>query len=204
MASTKLPITSALLFGPKSRRFGFPKAFLPWGQGSLASHLLQEAHKGFQEVLAVAKEPKWIPPDAQGKATLILDRWPLWGPLVGLASALPLARYEAVYLTACLRPHLGWELAKGMWTVFQREGPFDAVVPYLGGQWKPLNALWHRTSLPTLQPDKWASLDQLLEEGGLHIRRVSSSEMEKWDPGFTSQQDLESLQDWAALMAPQV
>ena len=196
MSHSKLPISAAVLFGPRSRSFGFPKAFLTWGSGSLAAHLVQRAQQQFREVVAVAKEVDWIPRDVHGSVPLFLDHWSENGPQAGLATAIPLVCFNPVFLVSCHQPLFRAEVVRGLWKIWESEGPADVIAPWVGGKWFPFCALWSKTALPFLGPGKWRGLEEALEKGDLKVRRVLEKEVRSWDPGLVSFRELNGIQDW--------
>ena len=203
MPVTKLPITAALCFGPRSRQFGMPKAFLPWGSGSLAAQLIRQAQQHFREVVAVSKDVDWIPRDAQGTVPLYLDRWQEGGVLAGLATVLPLALHDPVLLLSCHQPVFREEVFRGLWRLWKRGEPVDVLVPFVKGRYFPFRSLWSKSALRALKPGAATSLEEVLEKGGLRVKRVGAASINQWDPGLGSLRELESLQDWIEIGAPQ-
>jgi molybdopterin-guanine dinucleotide biosynthesis protein A len=203
MPIAKLPITAALLFGPRSRPFGVPKAFLPWGTGSLAAQIIRQSHRCFQEVVAVSKEVDWIPRDAQGTVPLYLDRWPELGPQAGLATVLPLALHDPVLLLSCHQPVFREEVFRGLWRLWKRSEKLDVLVPFVKGRYLPFRSLWSKSALRALKPGAATSLEEVLEKGGLRVKHVGAAAIHQWDPGLGSLRELESLQDWMEIGAPQ-
>jgi len=79
----KLPITTPFLLGGESKRFGSPKAFLPWNGKSLAAHLAQTAGPLASESLVCWQSETQVPPDAKPFAKFVPDESGFPGPWRG-------------------------------------------------------------------------------------------------------------------------
>jgi molybdopterin-guanine dinucleotide biosynthesis protein A len=202
MSGTKLPVTAALLFGPRSRSFGVPKAFLPWGSGSLALQMIHKAQKHFQEVVAVSKEVDWIPRDVQGVVPLYLDRWAEAGPQAGLATVLPLAGNDPVFLMSCTQPVFRERFVAGLWEDWKKNTSLDALVPFVNGRFFPFRSFWSKSAGRFLRPGEWHTLEEVLEKSGMKLKKVEEPLLLKWDPRLESLRELESLQDWMEIGVP--
>lgn len=203
MPLSKLPVTAALLFGPRSHSFGVPKAFLPWGRHSLASHLVEEARAQFREVVAVAKDVAWIPRDVHGTVPLYLDRWAAPGPLAGLATVLPLAAHDTVFLMSCHQPILLREYIRGLWRDWEKGTPVDVLAPHFGGRWRPFRGLWKSSLKDAVVQGGFGSLEGLLDSGIARTRGLEEKTVRAWDPTLATFRELESPQDWIEIGAPQ-
>lgn len=203
MPLSKLPVTAALMFGPRSHSFGVPKAFLPWGAHSLASHLIEEARSQFREVVAVAKDVSWIPRDVHGTVPLYLDHWTTPGPLAGLATVLPLASNDTVFLMSCHQPILLREYVRGLWRDWERGAPTEVLVPRLADRWRPFRGLWGRSLKEAVVQGGFGSLESVLDSGMVRVRSVEEKSIRSWDPGLSSFRELDTPQDWIEIGAPQ-
>lgn len=184
--------------GGHSRRFGSPKAFLPFEGKSLAAHLLGRASAFSRDVFCVARHPEQIPPDARGDFPLVTDQWKEEGPLSGLHAALLNADQDCLFLTAVDMPFLKREVVEGLVRIWEREGRPDAVVPRIEGRWEPLCAVWGKTALRSLEPGKWNNFQRFLSDGGLKVREILPSELREWDKEGKCLGNFNTVQEWGS------
>ena len=201
--SQLLPVSVAVLMGGESKRFGSPKAFLPYNGTSLAAHVLGQAALYSQEVFAVSRNPEQVPPDARKAYPVVMDIWKDEGPLSGLHAALSHSSQGALYLSGVDMPFLKGQVLAGFWNWFKAEERPDVVVPRIGGRWEPLCALWDRKVLSALQPGRWDSFQRFLDNGGLNIHEVSEKELNELDPSLDCLRNFNTLDEWKEGVPPQ-
>ena len=191
-----LPVSVAVLMGGESKRFGRPKAFLPYQGSSLAAGLLKKAELHSKDVFAVSRNINQVPPDARQEFPVAMDHWKERGPLSGLHAALLESNHPALFLTAVDMPYLNGKVISGFWKIFEEEGHPDVVAPRIDGYWEPLCALWNREVLKKLKSGKWGSFQKFLNEGKLNVRRVTVRELKKLDPSLKCVRNFNTPEDW--------
>jgi molybdopterin-guanine dinucleotide biosynthesis protein A len=170
----------------------------------MAAHLIRDAKHLFREVFAVAKEVEWIPRDVQGEVPFYLDRWAEKTPVAGLATALPLARFEPVFLLSCHQPILHESVIRGLWEQWSALEKPEIISPWIHGRWRPFRSLWPKEVQKLLVPGKLQSLEELLETPGVAVHKVTLPCFKSWDPSLASLRELENLQDWMEIGGTQI
>jgi len=134
----KLEITGVVLAGGESRRMGKNKALLEIEGRSLIERSLDVLNKVCREVLISSKDSEIY--DGLG-CPVILDRIKDKGPLGGLYSVLPAAKYDYVFIAACDMPFLNEEVIRFLYREIEN---YDAVVPQALEVLHPLHAYYHK------------------------------------------------------------
>lgn len=196
-----LPVSVAVLMGGQSRRFGSPKAFLPYKGSSLAAHVLRQAARWSPDVFAVGRQEDQVPPDARKEFRVVTDFLRKEGPLSGLHAALSNCAKPALFLRGVDMPLLNGTLLKWFVNGFKESGHPDAVVPQVQGRWEPLCALWNRNLASRLAEGRWHSFQALLNSRKLRILSVSEEELRAVDPRLDCLRNFNSAHDWKQFLA---
>lgn len=131
--------TAVVLAGGKSRRMGRDKSLLHMGGKPLIAHIVDQLRPHFAELLVSASDPARY---AFLDLPIVPDRVPDQGPLMGIASALAVARHDRVFVTACDIPELDVDL---MASLLRRARGRDGAVPRSpGGLFEPLFAVYRK------------------------------------------------------------
>lgn len=152
----RLAASAAILIGGRSRRFLSDKAFMPFGETSVAISLCERLSPLFAEVFFVADRTNKLPGH---ESATIADILPGLGPLGGLQTALHHAENEYCFVCACDLPFLDTRLPELLW---ERRGSADVIVPQAMGRAHPVAALYHRRCR--------AAVDSALAEGRYSMR----------------------------------
>jgi len=143
--------SGAVLAGGRGRRFGRPKADLPWGEGTLGDNAAAVLGGLFDEVLVVGGQAR--------HARRVEDVHPRRGPLGGLYAALLAAGNPYVFVTGCDLPFLNATLIRRL---CEEADGFEVVVPESSpGYLEPLHAVYARSCLPLIA--------RQLEQGELRL-----------------------------------
>lgn len=134
----KLEITGVVLAGGESRRMGRNKALLEIEGRSLLERSLDVLNRVFREVIISSRDSEIY---AGLSFPVIEDRVKGRGPLGGLYSVLPAAKYDYVFLAACDMPFLNEEVIRYL---YRKVEDYDAVVPQVLDTLHPLHAYYHK------------------------------------------------------------
>ena len=166
--------------GGESRRMGTDKALLPFLGQPLILRLLSRLAGLASEVLVTSNEPESY---RFLGLTPIPDRFPGWGALGGLYTALSAAKYPYVAVVACDMPFASPEIF-AIELVLLQETEADAVIPRSGAGVEPFHAVYRReTCLPYIQSALEAGkrrVDAWFSEAS--IRYLEREEMLAYDP----------------------
>lgn len=198
------PTTCIILAGGQSRRMGQDKRRLRlWGRDgpTMLEHVLAMLTPLCHERIVVLHDAESWPGLA---ATLIADRQPGGGPLVGLVSGLEAMRSEQALVVAADMPSLQPALLE---LLLNYAFTGDALVPLrttpTGDQPEPLLAIYRRTCLPMalacLERQQLA-LQQLLAQINTHY--LHPSQWHTADPDARSFVNLNQLRDLSKLGLP--
>lgn len=149
--------TALVLAGGSSRRMGRDKCLLPHGGVPLIQHVTERIAPLFSEVVVSAADVAAYP--FLGRR-VVADRVPGEGPLMGLASAMPVIDTPWCFAIATDMPDPPVELIRRM--AGKRAGCPVVIPQEEGGRLQPLFAFYHR--------DVLASLDAYLAEGKRSMR----------------------------------
>ncbi len=170
------------------------KAFVDVGGTSMIQRVLAALDECCSELLIVAKDP---PAFAHLPARVIPDRFPLRAPLVGVCSGLREASNPWAFVAACDMPYISPNAVR---LLADLAAGFDAAVPWTGGRWHPLHAVYATRTLPVFEARLadgemrlWAAL------AALRVRRVTAGELEAADPGLGTLHNVNTAQQWRNL-----
>jgi molybdopterin-guanine dinucleotide biosynthesis protein A len=179
-----------VLCGGMSRRMGSDKCRIALGHTTLLGHVLRTSFAAVDTVHVVGN---WrqrledvVPEDFQERVVFAQDAKPDCGPLegmrVGLAS-LPRVT-EFAFVCGCDAPLLSARFISGL---LRAADGFDAAVPFIDDQWRPLPAVYARSVLPRINEQlvkNERSLWRLVER--LNVRQMSRDELDPIEPGLQS------------------
>jgi|GEM_PF-2970220 molybdopterin-guanine dinucleotide biosynthesis protein A len=200
MRHRKLPISAILLFEGRSPSFGVPEGYLPWRGRSLAWHLIFEARTVFEEVSGVTGEIEWVPREVWNEIPIYQTPSTRGGSLESLVHGAQRARREVIFPMSCRWPFLHSGYLWSLWSSWNREVGYEAVVPFFKGRWWPFRALWARRAVLRGRRGGFASLEEFLDRGGVRSLRLSEERVTSWDGGFGSFREIETLSDWLDLV----
>ncbi len=174
-------MTSIVLAGGKSLRFGREKALEEIGGQSLIKMVIERLSPLGNEIIVVTSSSDQLP-DLEVKR--VIDSYPARGTLVGLYSGLKEAASFHSLVVGCDMPFLNITLLR---YITELSPGFDVVIPRVGEEVEPLHAVYSKNCLAPIQAQ--------LSEGKLRItellpavrvRYVEDKEIEKFDPQHLS------------------
>lgn len=172
---------------------GRDKAMLPFGNLPLLAWIVNRVAAVCQPVIVVARDTNAY---RDCGATVVADRWPGEGPLVGLHAGLEATETDYAVAIACDLPFVEPSLLTELIT---RSPGWSAVVPEALGNIHPLCAVYHgsvgRTAEDILRRGG-GSLRQLLAEPGLRVRLIPEEDLRGWDPHLRSFMNVNTPEDY--------
>ncbi len=179
MSAGKRQLTGIVLAGGLSSRMGRDKASLPWADSDLLHTVLDRLAPVCSELIVVTNAARTI---LRPGVRQVADFYPQCGPLAGMHAGLLAARSGYSFFVACDMPFLSTAAVAFMADATE---DYDAVVPFVGGYFHPLHAIYHRNCLP------W--IEAMLEAGDyqvfnfypkIRLRRITAAELRRFDPGL--------------------
>lgn len=167
----------AILAGGLSRRMGTNKSLVMLAGKPIVQHVIDRLGQLGRPMLLISNAP---PLYERFELPIFTDVYPQRGSLGGLYSALYYSPYPYTLCVACDMPFLNAALLRHLLGL--RAG-YDGVVPYVGGHYESLHAVYHRRCLQVLEErlaHDQLRLSDLYEP--LNFRRVSEHEVSRFDP----------------------
>lgn len=191
-----LPVTGVVLAGGASRRMGRNKAFLELDGRPLIAHVLDRLSEVCAETLIVAND---IPLYTGLGFRVVPDVFPGVGVLGGLHAGLQAARHDLILAVGCDMPFLNPVLLRAF--VAWAEG-YDVVALRHEEQVETLHAAYRRTCLPAMESAIRAGHQRIISFfPDVRVRYVTPEEAETLDPGLRSFRNVNTPQEWEALLA---
>lgn len=181
-----------ILAGGRSSRMGRPKAWLPFEEVPLLTHLLRRLESHFDELIVVAAPGMELPPSG---AARLEDEWPGEGPLGGMVTGLSACRAPVAFVASCDLPLLDAEVASRMCDLLEPD--FEAVTPLIEGRYHPLHAAY-RTA-PAAREGRELMVAGVRRPVALYPRlrtRELSDDYSRLDPRLRSLRNMNSPSDY--------
>lgn len=191
-------VTGIVLAGGRSQRMGRDKAALPFGNLPLVAWIVARVGAVCHPVMVVAKDATAY---RECGVTVVADRWPGEGPLVGLYTGLSAIATEYAVAVACDLPFVEPAVLTGL---IGLSSGWSAVVPEALGNVHPLCAVYHRSvaqQAEDLLRRGGGSLRRLLSQPTLRVRMVSEGELRAWDPTCHSFTNLNTPEEYEKALA---
>ncbi|HET6478093.1 MAG TPA: molybdenum cofactor guanylyltransferase [Dehalococcoidales bacterium] len=180
-----MEISSIVLAGGKSSRFGHDKVFKTVGDQNLLDLVINRVSLLSQEtILVTAGRDALVQSDKHHGLRTVTDVYPGKGPLGGVYTGLLTSKSCFNLVVASDMPFLNTALLRHM---IQVSAGFDLVVPRIGGLVEPLHAIYARTCLEPmahLLRRNELSIHQLFPM--VSTRYVEADEIEQFDPEHLS------------------
>lgn len=201
-----------VLCGGQSRRMGYPKADLPFGDQTLLSRTVDVVASQCHPVVVVAAVGQALPVLPEG-VLVARDRRDSRGPLEGIAAGMARLKdaaerertsgagplVQAAFVTACDVP-----LLLAAWIRFmidQMHGEYDVAVPRCERFYHPLSAVYRMRVLPVIQSllaEEWLRAAHLFDHVPTH--EVSMDVLRQVDPDLVSLQNINTPQQYLAML----
>lgn len=148
-------MTAIILVGGKSRRMGFNKAFLKYGNTTFIEHQIKRLSKIFNEIILSTNDAGIY---AHLNLPIVSDVIPEKGPLSGICAGLVRATSSHAFVIACDMPFIQ---EKVIMYLKEQIDSYDVVVPKTSRGLEPLHAFYSKNCI---QP-----MYRCLNEGRLRI-----------------------------------
>ncbi len=152
----RFQMTGAILAGGLSRRMGFNKAFIKIDGSTIIERSVKLFREGFDDFFIVATD---ILLYDHLEARVVSDIIKCAGSLGGIYTAVFHSKEDSVFVAACDMPSLDLKSVKR--TAEVPLGGYDAIVPFIGGRYHPMHAVYSRKCLKPVKA--------MIEEGNLRV-----------------------------------
>jgi molybdopterin-guanine dinucleotide biosynthesis protein A len=150
-ASPCSSIDVAILAGGQSKRLGFEKTMLPFGESTLLETVVEEIRNKIAPCteIMIIKRPEVKIPEIKDKGVkFVNDALEKDGALIGILTALLYSKTDYCFIFACDMPFLNGSLISKMLNINRkRKRNYDALVPYSRRGIEPLHAIYSRRCL---------------------------------------------------------
>ena len=134
--STKIPISSFILIGGQSKRFGYPKWQSKIGETTLLNHIYNKCSL-FNDISIVGKErPKGF------NKPFIKDELDFQAPINGIFSALKKTSSDWNFVISIDLPLITSDIIRLIWMSGDKHK--DAIIPRLEGYSQPICSFYHK------------------------------------------------------------
>ncbi len=190
-------ISSVILAGGKSKRFGKNKAFLKIGGKILIDQIVEKTGRLSNEIIIVTNilkkfyylHKKFDYLNVKLTKDIIESK----GSLGGIYTGLYIAKNKSILVVACDMPFLNIPLIKHIISYSQ---DYDVIIPKINNFFEPLHAIYSKKCLKPIK--------KLIDENNLKIidffkdvdvKFIDKNEIEKFDPDFLSIFNINTLED---------
>lgn len=154
-----------ILCGGLSRRMGFDKTFLPFGDSSLLQYQIKRFSPYFEKIYLSVPSQENRPVDYQAICgrEAIEDLVPNCGPIGGLCSCLKKISEDVIFFTSIDAPFTDPSLAKDLCEILLSDREADAcAIQDPEGRVQPLFTAYSKRVLP--------ALEEMMQEGNFRLR----------------------------------
>lgn len=186
----KPELTGIVLAGGKSTRMGRDKASLPWGSTDLLNTVLSLMTPVCGRLIVVSNAPRHI---LAAETAVVGDNFAGCGPLAGIEAGLTASTTDYNFVAACDMPYLSGAAAAYLAAA---AAGFDAAVPYIGGHYHPLHAVYRRSCLAVVRAALAVGQYRVSDfYGAIRLRRVAAAELAAFEPSLAMLRNLNSPAD---------
>jgi molybdopterin-guanine dinucleotide biosynthesis protein A len=132
--------------GLNTRMNGRNKAFLTIGGRTILDMLLESLQSTFPEIMLVTRQPDLY---SGYPVRVVEDIYTDRSSLTGIHAGLVRAKAEYGFMVPCDTPFLQFSLIRLM--LAELEPTLDAVVPFYGGHYQPLCAIYSKRCIPVIE-----------------------------------------------------
>jgi molybdenum cofactor guanylyltransferase len=178
-------VTTIILCGGKERRFGGKSKANALVDGKrIIDRIIERVQPVSKQIMVVTSAEKTnIPVD--GKAQVVIDKYPAMGPLGGIYTGLVAAENPISIVIGCDMPFINNRLLKHMVDIADN---YDAVIPRLGKEMvEALHSVYRKTCIPVMQADLESgklSIYKVIDK--LNVRYMQRDEYQSIDPRMLS------------------
>jgi molybdopterin-guanine dinucleotide biosynthesis protein A len=165
-------ISSSIIAGGKSSRFGQDKTLYPFQGKPLIEHVVDIMGEIFEEVCIISSDSAKF---EYLNLPIYADIIPDLGPIGGIYTALMHLKGERTFIVPCDMPYLNADLIRYMASLTVQ---YDVVVPFVNGFFEALHAIY---SINCLKP-----VERMIQNGRrqvigffdeVHLRKITEEEI---------------------------
>ncbi len=173
-------VNAIVLCGGRSSRMGVDKALIKAGGRTLLERQVEALSGRFRKVILATNSPGKY--RLSGRVETVADGVPGLGPIGGLAAALESSDARYNFAVACDMPFVNPDLAAYLAGSVKKG--WQAVVPFYGGEYQPLCAVYSKDCLPEIKEALARNRLKLVRLfSRLKVRKVPLRELAKFgDP----------------------
>jgi len=170
-------MTSIVLAGGKSLRFGKDKALEEIGGRSLIERVIERLSLLGNEIIVVTSSSDQLP-DLRVKR--VIDSYPGRGNLVGLYSGLKAVSSSHALVVGCDMPFLNVALLRHLIAL---STGFDVVIPRIGDEVEPLHAVYSKNCLAPIEATLGEGKRRIVDFfPAVKVRYIERADIDKFDP----------------------
>ncbi|MCK4964769.1 MAG: molybdenum cofactor guanylyltransferase [Dehalococcoidia bacterium] len=174
-------MTSIVLAGGESLRFGREKALEEMGGRSLIERVIERLSLLGNEIIVVTSSSNQLP-DLGVK--MVIDSYQGKGNLVGIYSGLKDAASSHALVVGCDMPFLNVALLRHLTTL---SPGFDVVIPKVADELEPLHAVYSKNCLAPIEATLGEGKRRIVDFfPTVRVRYVEKAEIERFDPQHLS------------------
>lgn len=183
--------TAMILAGGKSSRIGINKGLIKLdGRLTIIDRIIGNLENRFDEILIVTNDRSMY---ERFQAIVVEDLVENKGPLGGILSGLSASSNDLNFVVGCDMPFINSGLVD--YLVGKPRG-YDVVIPEINGKLESLFARYSRRILPVISSQlQKGELQVLSILKSLQVLRITSNEIEKFDPNHLSFFNINAPQD---------
>ena len=192
--------SAIILCGGESRRMGYPKALLPFGQRTMLEHMVNLLEPLVEQVVVVASPGQELP-QLPPEVVVARDKVAYQGPLSGMLCGFGMLEIstELCFVTAVDTPLLDPQLVA---YEFEMMNENDVLMPWDGTHYYPLTACYRVWPVMT-------KIEELLGQGRhrplflfqeMKSRAIGLDEIQAIDPEIQSLRNINTLDEYRAMM----
>jgi len=183
-------ISSVILAGGKSKRFGKNKAFLKVGNKILINLIVDKMRKLSDELIIVTNTPeKFYYLNVKLSKDIIKNK----GPLGGIYTGLYIAKNKSILVIACDMPFLNTPLIKHIISYSQE---YDVVIPEIDKFLEPIHATYSKKCLKPIKRLLDANNLKIIDFfSDVNVKFVKNKEIRRYDSKFLSFFNINTLND---------
>ena len=181
--SSKPACGAAILAGGLNTRMnGRNKAFLKIGNDTILDRLLSVLNPNFEEILLVTRQPDLY---SGQPVRVVQDIYEDRSSLTGMHAGLVYAKAEFVFMVPCDIPFLKLDIVRLL--IDEMEPAVDVVIPFYGGHYQPLCAIYSKRCIPVIEQQLKES-NYKIYDGLCHmnVKTVSEEKLKTVDPELIS------------------
>ncbi len=164
---------------------GRPKFFLPFGPEPMGVRVVRLIRQAVDTIVLVAGADQELP-EFPWDVTIVRDRYPDRGPMEGMAVGMRAiaGRAEAAFISGCDVPLIRPDFIRRM---FELSAGHDIAVPFVGGFYEPLAAVYRTSLLPRIEAELTPEgVPPLVLYDQVRTRKVTADELADIDPKLAS------------------